>query len=75
MKKRIDKLLSIKSIVTLSTCSVFCVLSLRGDISGQEFLTIFTTTSSLSSTTTADYSYSICTVYNIKTYSYMLPLN
>lgn len=43
MKKRIDKLLSIKSIVTLSTCCVFCVLSLRGDISGQEFLTIFTT--------------------------------
>lgn len=43
MSKRIDKLLSIKSIVTLSTCSVFCVLSLRGDISGQEFLTIFTT--------------------------------
>lgn len=43
MNKRIDKLLSIKSIVTLSACCVFCVLSLRGDISGQEFLTIFTT--------------------------------
>ncbi len=43
MKERIDKLLSIKSIVTLSACGVFCILSLRGDLTGQEFLTIFTT--------------------------------
>ncbi len=43
MKERIDKLLSIKSIVTMSSCAVFCILSLRGELSGQEFLTIFTT--------------------------------
>lgn len=43
MKARLQKLLSIKSIVTLSMCAVFCLLSLRGDLSGQEFLTIFTT--------------------------------
>ena len=29
--------------VTLSMSIAFCVLSLRGDLSGQEFLTIFTT--------------------------------
>ena len=43
MKARLEKLLTIKSMVTLSMCVVFCVLSLRGDLSGQEFLTIFTT--------------------------------
>ncbi len=43
MKNRLEKLLSIKSLVTLTTCGVFCILALRGDISGQEFLTIFTT--------------------------------
>ena len=43
MKKRIDKLLSIKSIVTLTMTAVFGVLTLRDRISGQEFLTVFTT--------------------------------
>lgn len=43
MKNRIQKLLSIKSLVTLSMCLVFCVLALRRDLSGQEFLAIFTT--------------------------------
>ena len=43
MKERIAKLLSIKSIVTLSMSCVFCLLALRGSLSGQEFLTIFTT--------------------------------
>ena len=43
MKARLQKLLTIKSIVTLAMSAVFCVLSLRGDLSGQEFLTIFTT--------------------------------
>jgi hypothetical protein len=43
MKQRLDKLLTIKSLVTLSLCSVFCILSLRGTVTGQEFLTIFTT--------------------------------
>lgn len=43
MKARLEKLLSIKSMVTLATTMVFCVLSLRGVLSGQEFLTVFTT--------------------------------
>ena len=43
MKHRLEKLLCIKSIVTLSLCGVFCILSLRGTLTGQEFLTIFTT--------------------------------
>lgn len=42
MKERIGKLLSVKSIVTLALCAVFCVLSLRRVITGQQFLTVFT---------------------------------
>lgn len=42
MKKRIDKLLSVKSLVTLALTAIFCTLALKGVISGQEFLTIFT---------------------------------
>ena len=43
MKSRLDKLLSIKSLVTLAMTMVFCVLALRGSLSGQDFLTVFTT--------------------------------
>lgn len=43
MEKRIEKLLTIKSIVTLTLTLVFCVLSLRGIVTGSQFLTIFTT--------------------------------
>ncbi len=43
MKTRIDKLLSIKSLVTLAMTLVFCVLALKGALSGQDFLTVFTT--------------------------------
>jgi hypothetical protein len=42
LKKRLANLLTIKSLVTLVVTTVFAVLALRGDISGQEFLTIFT---------------------------------
>ena len=42
MKERLDKLLTVKSIVTLLLAIVFAVLSFRGTISGQEFLTVFT---------------------------------
>lgn len=38
----IKELLKIKSIVTLSLTAVFCALSIRGDIDGDKFLTIFT---------------------------------
>ena len=43
MENRLDKLLSIKSLVTLAMTVVFCTLALRQSISGQEFLTVFTT--------------------------------
>ena len=43
MKSRLDKLLSIKSLVTLAMTAVFCVLALKGALSGQDFLTVFTT--------------------------------
>ena len=40
MKERLYKLLSIKSLVTLSMTLVFSVLAMRGDVSGQDFLTV-----------------------------------
>ena len=43
MKNRLEKLLTIKSLVTLAMTVVFCVLALLRQISGQEFLTVFTT--------------------------------
>ena len=43
MKERLNKLLTVKSIVTLTLTAVFAVLALRGVISGEQFLTIFTT--------------------------------
>ena len=43
MKNRLDKLLSIKSLVTLAMTVVFCTLALRQSSSGPEFLTVFTT--------------------------------
>ena len=43
MQNRLANLLTVKSIVTVVLTAVFSVLSLRGTISGTEFLTIFTT--------------------------------
>lgn len=43
LKKRLGNLLTVKSIVTVILTVVFTALALRGDISGTEFLTIFTT--------------------------------
>ena len=40
--KRLANLLTIKSLVTLIVTAVFAVLALRGSISGEQFLTIFT---------------------------------
>lgn len=42
MKERLSKLLTVKSLVTLALTAIFCVLAIRGTISGSEFLTIFT---------------------------------
>lgn len=39
--KRVAALLSVKSIVTLVLTLVFTVLALRGDVTGQDFMTIF----------------------------------
>lgn len=43
LKKIADRLLTIKSLVTIALCIVFCVLALTKVISGEQFLTIFTT--------------------------------
>lgn len=43
IKRRLGNLLAVKSLVTLTLTVVFAVLALRGDITGTEFLTIFTT--------------------------------
>lgn len=39
--KRVAALLSVKSIVTVVLTVVFTVLAIRGDVTGQDFLTIF----------------------------------
>ena len=43
MKERLDKLLTVKSIVTLLLTVIFCVLCIKGVIGGDQFLTVFTT--------------------------------
>jgi hypothetical protein len=40
--KRITNLLTIKSLVTLVMTVVFALLSVRGDVSSEQFITIFT---------------------------------
>lgn len=42
MKERLSKLLTVKSLVTLVLTGVFAALAVRGTITGQEFLTVFT---------------------------------
>ena len=43
MKERISKLINVKSIVTIVLTVGFTVLSVRRDISAEQYLTIFTT--------------------------------
>ena len=43
MKNRLLKLLTVKSLVTMALTGVFCVLSIRQDISPDLFMTVFTT--------------------------------
>lgn len=43
LSKRLDKLLTIKSLVTLVLTVVFAVLALKSVVSGEQFLVIFTT--------------------------------
>ena len=42
MKERLEKLLTVKSLVTLLLTVVFGFLSVTGRVSQQEFLTVFT---------------------------------
>ncbi len=42
MLNRFAKLLSVKSIVTLSLTIVFCALAWEGRVSSEQFITIFT---------------------------------
>lgn len=43
MKNKLANLLTVKSIVTIMLSIVFCILSIKGIITGRDFLTIFTT--------------------------------
>jgi hypothetical protein len=43
MRQKLAKLIDVKSIVTLLLTIVFCILSVRKDISSEQYLTIFTT--------------------------------
>lgn len=43
MKERLDKLLTVKSIVTVILTLVFAGMSVKGVITGEQFLMIFTT--------------------------------
>lgn len=42
MKRKLAKLIDVKSIVTLITTLVFSYLSVTGKITGEQFLTVFT---------------------------------
>ncbi len=43
MKDKLAKLINVKSIVTIILTGIFSFLSVRGDITGEQFLMIFTT--------------------------------
>lgn len=43
MKDKLAKLINVKSVVTIVLTGIFSFLSIRGDISGEQFLTIFAT--------------------------------
>ena len=43
MKERLNKLLTVKSIVTIILTVIFAVITWRGIITGEQFLMIFTT--------------------------------
>lgn len=42
MRKQLAKLIDVKSIVTLTLTAVFAALSLRGELTAEQFLTVFT---------------------------------
>ena len=42
MRERLERLLSVKSIVTLILSGTFVYLAINGEVSSQEFMTVFT---------------------------------
>lgn len=42
MRQRLERLLCVKSLVTIALTVVFCRLAVTGAVSAQKFLTIFT---------------------------------
>ena len=42
MRERLERLLSVKSIVTLILAAAFVHLAIQGTVSSQEFMTVFT---------------------------------
>ena len=42
MRQRLERLLCVKSLVTIALTVVFCRLAVTGAVSAQQFLTIFT---------------------------------
>lgn len=42
LKRRLSNLLTVKSLVTLTLTGVFAVLSAKGQVTTEQFLTIFT---------------------------------
>ncbi|MBR3640626.1 MAG: hypothetical protein IKN53_01175 [Oscillibacter sp.] len=42
MREKLAKLIDVKSLVTLAMAGVFSFLAVRGTLTGQEFLTVFT---------------------------------
>ena len=43
MKERISRLIDVKSIVTVFLTLIFSIQTIRGDISAEQFQTVFTT--------------------------------
>lgn len=42
MRNKLIELFKVKSIVTIALTVVFCILSIRGTVNTQDFLTVFT---------------------------------
>ena len=43
MKEALTRLIKVKSIVTIMLTAVFCTLAVKGTVSAEQFVTIFTT--------------------------------
>ena len=43
MKDALTRLIKVKSIVTIMLTAVFCTLAVKGTVSAEQFVTIFTT--------------------------------